>query len=104
MGDVTETATSRTVREDLEAALPPSVTAADLGDCGSRASVLDRIVRQWNRTEARAAAKLTHTHAVVRRKVGESVAHLAVPCHRCRRVRVPTSATRASTVIAAASR
>ena len=78
LGDVTETATSRTVREDLEAALPPSVTAADLGDRGSRASVLDRIVRQWNRTEARAAAKLTHTHAVVRRKVGESVAHLAV--------------------------
>ena len=63
---------------NLEAALPPSVTAADLGDCGSRASVLDRIVRQWNRTEARAAAKLTHTHAVVRREVAESVAHLAV--------------------------
>ncbi len=45
--------------------------------------VVDRIARQWERAESRAAAELTHTHAVAEAastlavQVGESAAHLA---------------------------
>ena len=83
LGDVAEgTATWRTVWDDLEAALPPSVTAADLQGLRLARQVADRIVREWERAEARAAAELTHTHAVAEAastlavQVGESAAHL----------------------------
>ena len=84
LGDVAEgTATWRTVWDDLEAALPPSVTATDLRGLRFAREVVDRIVRQWERAEMRAAAELTHTHAVAEAastlavQVGESAAHLA---------------------------
>ncbi len=84
LGDVAEgTATWRTVWDDLEAALPPSVTASDLRGLRLARQVVDRIVRQWERAEVRAAAELTHTHAVAEAastlavQVGESAAHLA---------------------------
>ena len=84
LGDVAEgTATWRTVWDDLEAALPPSVTASDLRGLRLAREVADRIVRQWERAETRAAAELTHTHAVAEAastlavQVGESAAHLA---------------------------
>ncbi|MYH30726.1 MAG: hypothetical protein F4018_08395 [Acidobacteria bacterium] len=84
LGDVGEgTATWRTVWDDLEAALPPSVTAADLQGLRFARQVVDRIVRQWERAEMRAAAGLAHTHAVAEAastlavQVGESAAHLA---------------------------
>ena len=85
LGDVAEgTATWRTVWDDLEGALPPSVTAADLQELRMAREVVDGIVRQWERAEMRAAAELTHTHAVAEAastlavQVGESAAHLAV--------------------------
>ena len=84
LGDVAEgTATWRTVWDDLEAALPPSVTASDLRGLRFARQVVDRIVRQWERAEMRAAAELTHTHAIAEAastlavQVGESAAHLA---------------------------
>ena len=84
LGDVAEgTATWRTVWDDLEGALPPSVTAADLRALRLARQVVDGIVRQWERSEMRAAAELTHTHAVAEAastlavQVGESAAHLA---------------------------
>ena len=84
LGDVAEgTATWRTVWDDLEGALPPSVTAADLQALRLAREVVDGIVRQWERSEVRSAAALTHTHAVAEAastlsvQVGESAAHLA---------------------------
>ena len=84
LGDVAEgTATWRTVWDDLEGALPPSVTAADLQALRMAREVVDEVVRQWERSELRAAAELTHTHAVAEAastlavQVGESAAHLA---------------------------
>ena len=84
LGDVAEgTATWRTVWDDLEGALPPSVTAADLRALRMARQVVDAIVREWERSEVRAAAELTHTHAVAAAastlavQVGESAAHLA---------------------------
>ena len=83
LGDVAEgTATWRTVWDDLEGALPPSVTAADLRGLRLAREAVDRIVRQWERAETRAAAELTHAHAVAEAastlavQVGESAAHL----------------------------
>ena len=65
LGDVAEgTATWRTVWDDFEAALPPSVTAADLRGLRMARAVADRLVRLWRRSERRAAAELTHAHAV----------------------------------------
>ena len=84
LGDVAEgTATWRTVWDDLEAALPPSVTATDLQGLRLARAVVDRIVQEWERAEMRAAAELTHTHAVAEAastlavQVGESAAHLS---------------------------
>ncbi len=84
LGDVAEgTATWRTVWDDIEAALPPSVTAADLRGLRLAREVADRVVRIWRRSERRAAAELTHAHAVAEAastltvQVGESAAHLA---------------------------
>ena len=84
LGDVSEgTATWRTVWDDLEGSLPPSVTAGDLQALRMGREVVDEIVRQWERSEFRAAAELTHTHAVAEAastlavQVGESAAHLA---------------------------
>ena len=84
LGDVAEgTATWRTVWDDLEGALPPSVTAADLQALRMARQVVDGIMRQWERSEIRSAADLTHTHAVAEAastlsvQVGESAAHLA---------------------------
>ena len=84
LGDVAEgTATWRTVWDDIEAALPPSVTAADLRGLRMARSVADRLVRLWRRSERRAAAELTHAHAVAEAastlavQVGESSAHLS---------------------------
>ena len=83
LGDVAEgTATWRTVWDDFEAALPPSVTAADLRGLRLAREVADRVVRMWRRSERRAAAELTHAHAVAEAastlavQVGESAAHL----------------------------
>ncbi|MYN67558.1 MAG: hypothetical protein F4X11_21445 [Acidobacteria bacterium] len=84
LGDVAEgTATWRTVWDDIEAALPPSVTAADLRGLRLARQVADRVVRMWRRSERRAAAELTHAHAVAEAastlavQVGESAAHLS---------------------------
>ncbi len=84
LGDVAEgTATWRTVWDDFEAALPPSVTAADLRGLRLARQVADRVVRMWRRSERRAAAELTHAHAVAEAastlavQVGESAAHLS---------------------------
>ncbi len=84
LGDVAEgTATWRTVWDDIEAALPPSVTAADLRGLRLAREVADRVVRAWRRAERRAAEELTHAHAVAEAastltvQVGESAAHLA---------------------------
>ncbi len=84
LGDVAEgTATWRTVWDDFEAALPPSVTAADLRGLRLAREVANRAVRIWRRSERRAAAELTHAHAVAEAastlavQVGESAAHLS---------------------------
>ena len=84
LGDVAEgTVTWRSVWHDLEGSLPPSVTAEDLRALRMAHQVVDGIVRQWERSEMRSAAELTHTHAVAEAastlsvQVGESAAHLA---------------------------
>ena len=84
LGDVAEgTATWRTVWDDIEAALPPSVTAADLRGLRLAREVADRVVHLWQRAEQRAAGELIHAHAVAEAastltmQVGESAAHLA---------------------------
>ena len=84
LGDVAEgTATWRSVWDDLEGALPPSVTAADLRGLRLAREAVDQIVRQWERAEMRAAAELTHAHATAEAastlavQVGETAAHLA---------------------------
>ncbi len=84
LGDVAEgTATWRTVWDDFEAALPPSVTAADLRGLRLAREVANRAVRIWRRSERRAAVELTHAHAVAEAastlavQVGESAAHLS---------------------------
>ena len=84
LGDVAEgTATWRTVWDDIEAALPHSVTAADLRALRLAREMVDRFVWRWERAEQRAAAELTHAHAVAEAastlavQVGESAAHLA---------------------------
>ena len=84
LGDVAEgTATWRTVWDDFEAALPHSVTAANLRALRMTRAVADRLVLVWRRSERRAAAELTHAHAVAEAvstlavQVGETAAHLA---------------------------
>ena len=64
LGDVAVgMATWRTVWDDLEAALLPSVTGSGpSGGVRLAREVVDRTVRQWERAEMRAAAELT-THA-----------------------------------------
>ena len=83
LGDVAEgTATWRTVWDDIEFALPPSVSEADLRALGMAASVADRMVDGWRRREQQAAAELQHAHAIaeaastLNAQVGETAAHL----------------------------
>lgn len=82
LGDVAEgTATWRTVWDDIEAALPPSITAADLRGLRLSRELTNRIIDVWRRTERLAGASLQHTHAVAEStstlgaQVGETAAH-----------------------------
>ena len=85
LGDVAEgTATWRTVWDDIEAALPPSVTAADLRGLRLGREVTEQVIRIWRRMERRAAADLQHAHAISEAastlgvQVGETSAHLGM--------------------------
>ena len=83
LGDVAEgTATWRTVWDDIEAALPNRIRAADLRGLRLARAVTDRMVETWRRRERRAAAELQHAHAIAEAastltaQVGETAAHL----------------------------
>ncbi|MYF39026.1 MAG: hypothetical protein F4219_09760 [Gammaproteobacteria bacterium] len=83
LGDVAEgTATWRTVWDDIEAALPNTVRAADLRGLRLARAVTNRMVETWRRRERQAAAELQHAHAIaeaassLQAQVGETAAHL----------------------------
>lgn len=80
--DVAEgTATWRTVWDDIEAGLAPSIRAQDLRALGLGNELTNRLIDVWRRTERLAGADLQHTHAVAEAtstlgvQVGETAAH-----------------------------
>ena len=84
LGDVAEgTATWRTVWNDIEAGLAPSIREQDLRALGLGLELTNRIVDVWRRAERLAGADLQHAHAIAEAtstldaQVGETAAHLA---------------------------
>lgn len=75
------TATWRTLWEDMEAGLAPSISRQDLRALGLGYELTNRLVDVWRRAERLAGADLQHTHAVAEAastlgvQVGETAAH-----------------------------